>query len=263
MRPLGPLPGRRELTAPKLSALVVAHDEEAQLADCLERLRFADELVVVLDRCTDGSRDLAARFTDRILEGAWPLEGERRNAGIDACAGDWIVEVDADERMPEALAREIRAVIADAEPGYFLIPFDNYVGERLVRYGWGAAWGVGAAPRLFSKGAKRWGGQRVHPRLELKGRRRRLEQRMIHYVDRNISDMLKRLDSYTTARARDLRASGDIGSLGANIRRIFSRFFKCYVSRKGYREGAYGFLIALFAGLYPILSHLKARLEDD
>ena len=75
--------------------------------------------------------------------------------------------------------------------------------------------------------------------------------------------MIRRLDSYTTARAADLRESGDVGSLANNIRRFFSRFFKCYFARKGYREGGYGFLIALFAGLYPLLSHLKARLETD
>ena len=85
---------------------------------------------------------------------------------------------------------------------------------------------------------------------------------MIHYVDRNVSEMIARLDRYTTARAQDLRDNGDIGSLANNIRRLFSRFLKCYIGRKGYREGAYGILIALFAGLYPLISHLKARLDD-
>ena len=75
--------------------------------------------------------------------------------------------------------------------------------------------------------------------------------------------MLARLDRYSTARARDLRDSGDIGTLGRNVRRLFTRFLKCYVGRKGYREGAFGFLIALMAGLYPLISHLKARLEPE
>jgi hypothetical protein len=147
--------------------------------------------------------------------------------------------------------------------GYFLIPYDNYIGDRLVRYGWGASWGKSAAPALFSRGAKTWGRQRVHPKLELRGARRTLATPIEHYVDRDISDMLTRLDRYTTARAADLRASGDIGGFAANVRRIFSRFWKCYVRRKGYREGPHGFLIALMAGLYPILSYLKARLEPD
>ncbi len=251
------------MNAPRLSALIVAHNEERQLADCLERLAFADEIVVVLDRCTDGSRDVAARFTERMIEGAWEIEGPRRHAGIDACTGDWILEVDADERVTPGLAAEIRTAIADAAPGYFLIPYDNYIGDRLVRYGWGAAWGVSATARLFSRGAKRWGDQRIHPRVELTGNRRWLTTPMVHYVDRNISDMIHRLDRYSTMRAQDLRESGDVGALANNVRRLFSRFFKCYVMRKGYREGGYGFLIALFAGLYPLLSHLKARLEDE
>lgn len=253
--------------APRLSALVVVHNEEGQLADCLDRLRFADELVVVLDRCTDGSKAIAEQYGATLVEGAWELEGPRRNAGIDASRGDWILEVDADERVSDALAAEVRKVIADAPYGHFLIPFDNYIGERLVKYGWGAAWGVSATVRLFANGpdgpAKRWGDQRVHPRVDLKGRAGTLQQPMVHYVDRNISDMLRRLDRYTSARARDLRESGDIGTFGRNLRRIFSRYWKCYVSRRGYREGGYGFLIALMAGLYPILSYLKARYEDD
>lgn len=249
------------MSAPALSALVVAHDEAAQLADCLARLAFADEIVVVLDRCTDGSKAIAEAHEARLVEGAWELEGSRRNAGIEACRGDWIFEVDADERVPPALASEIRETIADAAPGYFQVPFDNYIGDRLVRYGWGASWGVNSAPRLFSRGAKRWGAERVHPALELSGTRRRLRARMVHHVDRDISDMLARLDRYTTARAADLRESGKIGSLGRNVLRMASRFYKCYVRRKGYREGGYGFLIALMAALYPVLSHLKARLE--
>ena len=71
----------------KLSALVVVHNEQERLADCLEKLAFADELVVVLDKCTDASGDIARRFTDRLLEGSWDLEGPRRNAGIAFCRG--------------------------------------------------------------------------------------------------------------------------------------------------------------------------------
>ncbi len=246
-----------------LSALVVCHNEEAQLDDCLRPLAFADEIVVVLDRCTDRSAEIARAHNAKIIEGAWEIEGPRRNAGIAACTGDWILEVDADERVSEALAEEIRQAIAGADGGYFRIPFDNYIGDHRVRYGWGGAWGVGSAVRLFARGHKVWGDQRIHPKVDLKGPDNgRLRQRMIHYVDRNVSDMIQRLDRYTSARAADLRQSGDIGSFANNFRRMFSRFYKCFIARKGYREGYYGFLIALMAGLYPILSHLKARLDD-
>src|SRR5688500_5961357 len=135
-------PGPHEATAaPRLSALVVAHNEAHQLADCLERLRFADEIVVVLDKCTDASKEVAARFTGRIVEGSWEIEGERRNLGIAACRGAWILEVDADERVPRALAEEIRRVVAAPAGDWYLIPVDHYIGTRLVRHGWGAWFG--------------------------------------------------------------------------------------------------------------------------
>lgn len=246
----------------RLSALVVAHNEEDRIAACLERLSFADEIVVVLDRCTDGTKRIAERFDARTLEGEWPIEGDRRNAGIEACRGDWIVEIDCDEHVPDELGREIIDTVARSKFDWHELPVDNYIGDRLVRYGWGGSFGTSAVPRLFRKGAKTWGRQAVHPSLTWTGYMGpRLTHPIAHYVDRDISDMIRRLDAYTSAKARDLRASGEIGSLVNNIRRVFSRFFKCYVMRKGYREGGYGLLIALMAGLYPLISYLKASLE--
>ena len=246
-----------------LSALVVVHDEERQLADCLACLDFADEIIVVLDRCADRSCEIARKFTERIVEGAWEREGARRHAGIKACRGDWILEIDADERVSPDLAAEIRGVIVGSSAAWHLVPVDNYIGARLVRWGWGASFGRSAHAALFCKGAKRWGDQRVHPTVSLSGPRgATLSSPIAHYVDRDISDMLRRLDRYSSARAADLRESGDIGSFGHNLRRIASRFCKCYFARKGYREGQWGFLIALCAALYPILSYLKARLDS-
>ncbi len=253
------------MTKIHLSALISVHNEEHQLAECLERLSFADEIVVLLDKCTDGSRAVAERFTDRIFEGSWAKEGMRRNAGIDHCQGDWVFEIDADERVPEALAAEIRHTIETTTADWHEILVDNYIGDKLVRWGWGASFGKAAYPGLFKKGVKEWGDARVHPSLKWSGAKgAMLTNRLDHYVDRNISDMIKRLDNYSTARAMDLRDAGETwGSTANNVRRLISRFFKCYVSRKGYREGGYGFLIALFAGLYPLLSHLKSKLENQ
>ncbi|MCK5166769.1 MAG: glycosyltransferase, partial [Rhodospirillaceae bacterium] len=94
-----------------LSALVVAHNEESQLKECLHNLQFADEIVVVLDKCTDGSKSIAERYASKLVEGNWEIEGPRRSAGIEACSGDWIFEVDADERVSKELAQEITTKI--------------------------------------------------------------------------------------------------------------------------------------------------------
>jgi glycosyltransferase involved in cell wall biosynthesis len=252
------------MSAPTLSALVVARNEEARLAACLATLRCADETVVVLDRTTDASARIPAEAGARVIEGAWPLEGERRNAGLDACTSDWVLEVDADEHVPPALAAEIRTVIATSAYAWHEIPLDNSIGDRLVRHGWGGSFGTSAVPRLSRRGVKRSGNERVHPSLTWSGAQGpQVANAFLHYVDSDISDMLKRLDRYSSARAADLLARGEIGTLGGNLRRFISRFFKCLVSRKGYREGGWGVLIALCAGLYPLLAHLKARLEPE
>jgi len=258
-----------ERFAPRLSVLMCVHDEEARLPSCLARLGFADELVVVLDRCSDGSKALVEAAIARIgagraIEGAFPLEGDRRNAALEAATGDWMLEVDADEHIPEALAAEIRRTIAASPFDRHPLRVDNYIGERLVRYGWGAHFGTSQVDRLTRRHVKHWGNQRVHPEVTYKGTKGPvLETPFLHYVDRNISDMIRRLDRYSSARARDLRDQGGGDGLARNVRRVFSRFYKCYVRRKGYREGDWGFLIALMAGLYPLLAHLKARLERE
>lgn len=249
---------------PRLSALVVVHNEEERLPACLERLTFADEIVVVLDRCTDRSADIARSAGARMIEGAWPVEGDRRNAGIEACRGDWILEVDADEHVSSALAAEVRAVIASSLFDWHVVPVDNYIGTRLVRHGWGSSFGKAGCPALFRRGVKIWGRQRVHPALQWSGTRGpALTTPLLHYVDRNISDMLHRLDRYTSARAVDLRESGQAGSLAGAIRSALSRFLRVYLFRKGYREGRMGLVVALCTALYPLLSYIKAMEETE
>jgi len=247
----------------KLSALVVARNEAEQLAACLDMLHFAGEVVVLLDRSADASAAIARGAGAKVIEGAWDLEGPRRNAGYEACAGAWILEVDADERVTPELAAEIAATLAAPKADYYLVPMANHIGSRLVRYGWGAYNGVAAKPVLFRKGAKRVLGGRVHPKIELHGKSRTLENPMLHFVDRDFSDLFARLNRYTDLAALDARDSGRKPNVVQAFRRFWSRGWKSYVARRGYREGAYGMALALFSALYPLLIELKlATLED-
>ena len=109
----------------RLSALICVHNEEARLAECLARLAFVDELVVVLDRCTDGSAAIAKQYGAVLVEGAFPLEGPRRAAGAAAATGDWILEIDADEYVSPELAAEVRAAVASGQGDWRQIPVDN------------------------------------------------------------------------------------------------------------------------------------------
>lgn len=243
---------------PKLSVAVLVYNEEHRLADCLENLGFADELVVLLNRCTDRSKEIALQYTSNIVEGCWPIEGPRRMKAIEACTGDWILEVDVDERIPDELMHEIYERIKTAEFGYFTIPFNNYVNGKLIKRGWGCSWGINAKNCLFAKGAKVWGDQRVHPKIELLGKHYTLQNPVTHHIFNNVSDMIARFNSYTSLRAEDMLDNPpENETMKRNVRRILSRFYKCYFRRKGYKEGVFGFLNAVFAGLYPLISFLK------
>lgn len=251
----------------KLSALIVAKNEEKNLKECLSSLSKVDEIILILDNTSDNSKKIANKFNCKIYEGAWESEGERRNFGIKTCSNNWILEIDADERASNMLIEEAKNKISLLEfnsEGYYLVPFDNYIGNKKVRYGWGASWGVSAKPCLFHKNSKVWGNQIIHPEVSLGNKIGLLDKRIKHYVDENISDMIIRLDRYTTAKAKEIRNSKKkIPPLWITIRRSLTRFYKCYIVRKGYKEKKWGFLNATFASLYVLISYIKADLEND
>ncbi|MFO0295315.1 MAG: glycosyltransferase family 2 protein [Rhodospirillales bacterium] len=253
----------------ELSALVVAHDEEANLPDCLERLRFADEIVVLLDRCSDGSRAVAERFGARILEGAWPQEGERRNTGIAACRGRWILEIDADERLHPDLAALIRRSLPTLPAGHVLMPIDNLIGARRIVHGWVHPIGNSRRNTMFSRGTKSWGAGQVHPEIRLSGTQTRLGEdlppghRIDHLVDRDIADFVARIDRYSSAMARDWRARGISIGFPRALRKGLTRALKSYTRRSGWREGRWGLFLASMACFCMLLTFFKTRLEQN
>lgn len=245
-----------------LSVVICVRNEERRLGRCLEGLDFADEVVVVLDRCTDRSRAIGEAHGAVLVPGVFPLEGQRRAAGQQAASGEWIFELDADEIVTPELAAELRAATADDRYAWRKVKIDNYVGARLIRHGWGGAFGTTLAARLYRRGSKQWGRERVHPDVRFEGAEGpRLAAGLRHEFARDVSDVLRRFDRYTALRAEDLREHG--GKLGRidNALRGARRFWKCYVRRRGWRDGGWGLLISLLAGLYPLVSALRAELE--
>ena len=243
----------------KLSLLIVAHNEEQQIADCIKSAAFADEIVVLLDRSTDETGSIAEALGARLLKGAWPDEGERRSAGIDGCSGDWIFELDGDERVTPELAGEITKMLPTTSADYGVIPFRNYVGGRYVQYGWGAYNGVGGKAALFRRGKKQWHGGTVHPKITLMGQRAEMTAGIDHFVDEDIAGMYARLNSYSSAAAADAVAANTVPGGFSTLRRFFSRFLQSYLGKKGHREGYIGVALALFSAMYPVLTYIKAR----
>ena len=244
----------------KVSALLVAHNEEKQIDECLSTVKFADEIIVILDKCNDKTENIASKYTQKIYKGSWDYEGERRNFGISKCSNDWVFEIDADERVSILLQKEIKSLINRSVHDYHLIKVNNLIGKKLVKYGWGAYFGKSAYPGLFKKNFKVWGNERVHPKLILKGKKGdNLNHELTHFYCKNISDIIVKLDSYSSARAQDLYDCKSNETILKNIRRIFSRFWKCFILRKGYKEKQIGLMIAIMASLYPLLSFIKFK----
>lgn len=250
----------------RLTGLMVVHNEEGVIEEALKSLHFCDEIVVVLDRCTDSTLEIVKKYANCIIEGGeaenFHVEGVRRNTGINACKGHWILELDADERISPELCTEIQTILkTQKEDGYYLVPVRNYVGDRWVKYGWAGSFGTNTVARLFAKGSKVWGKGLVHPSIELNNKLGRLTQPIIHLVDTDINDMIDRLKRYTDARAKDMAAEGELPPFRTSVRKGLTRFYKSYLGRKGYREGRMGFLLALMAMMFIILSHIKAEVE--
>jgi len=138
------------------------------------------------------------------------------------------------------------------------VPLHNYIGDVWVKHGWGAYNGVAAKPCLFRNGAKRWGAGEIHPSISLTGKSGRLIGHIDHYVDADVGSVIRRLDRYSDAAARGVVSTGQRLYVHRTTRRFFSRFLKSYWQRRGYKEGWRGVLLALFSGLYPVLTHIKA-----
>ena len=100
----------------------------------MEKLSFCDEIIVILDKCTDKSKNITEKFTNLIFEGSWKYEGERRNFGIQKCTSDWIIEIDTDEHISESLANEILEKINSLDNyDNYHIKINNYIGKKLVK----------------------------------------------------------------------------------------------------------------------------------
>lgn len=249
----------------KISAVIVAHNEEKKLEECLKSLDFADEIVVVLDKCSDGSEAIAKKFTNKIIAGSWNIEGARRNVALAAASHEWILEIDADERISLKLAQEIKRVIAASESCGFYIPIANYIGKRWIKYGWLRTLGVLRRQTLTYRGLKKYHEDKeVHPTFAGDFAIKSLQNPIIHLVDEDIADLIARFNRYTNWKANDMIAKREIkGGVFYLLITFQLRFFKSFVTKKGYKENGIGFLIALLAGLYPTISYLKAKEKHE
>lgn len=245
----------------RLSALVCVHNQDAQLSDCLRSLSFCDEIVVVADRCSDRSQEIARRHGAVVVDGFLPLESQRKAAGLEACSGDWVLEVEPEEQIDSALAWEIRAALQLRPEGdCFVAPVDNYVGDTPVRRGWTGSLSAATAVRLFRPGAKRWKALRLDEGAVVEGVAcGTLKGAIRRRLGRDAGGLVERLNRRAGLHAEDLADAARAGGVTGGVLAGLGEAFRSYGICGGWREGRLGLLTALLSGLYPLLARMRAR----
>jgi glycosyltransferase involved in cell wall biosynthesis len=238
-----------------ISVVVITRNEESNIADCLESVKWADEIVVVDDFSTDETVEIARQYTDKIFQRKMDIEGRHRNWAYAQAKNEWVLSLDADERVTDELKNEIIEVIGQGtDYSAFSVPIRNYIGNYWVRFG---GWYPAPKVRLFRKDKFKYEEVGVHPRVFIDGNCGHLKSDIIHYSYRDFGDFLSKLNRQTTLEANKWFEDKRKMSFLRALWRAIDRFFRSYIRKKGYKDGFVGFMFALFAALYQLLSYAK------
>ena len=241
-----------------LSLVVITKNEEDNIEKCLGSAHgWADEIIVVDDESTDRTVELAEKYADKILHKKMENEGAHRNWAYAQAKNEWVLSLDADERLTEELKDEIREVLPRTDKYIFGIPRRNYLGDYWMKHG-------GQYPsqqiRLFKKGCFRYEEASVHPQAFCEGGKKKkayLTKDIIHYSYRDLEHFLTKLNNQTTLEAQKWVKDQRKMSFGKAAWRTIDRFFRAFLGKKGYKDGFIGFMSALFGGVYQIVSYAK------
>jgi glycosyltransferase involved in cell wall biosynthesis len=228
---------------PSISVAIIARDEAHAIADCLRSVAWADERIVLDSGSTDDTVAIARGLGARVEVTDWPGYGAQKNRALALCSGDWILSLDADEQVSDALRDEIQSAVSDpGEAVGFRMPrLSSYCGRRMRHGGW---W-PDHVLRLFRRGHGRFSDDAVHERLIVDGRMATLRQPLLHdaYVD--LEEVVDKVNRYSSAGARQMYAAGRRTTLPATIGHAVWAFIRTYVLRAGFLDGREGFLLAV------------------
>jgi (heptosyl)LPS beta-1,4-glucosyltransferase len=240
----------------KLTVTVITRNEAANIEGALESVKWADEIVVVDSHSADETVALAERHHARIVVHDWAGYSVQRNYAAEIASHDWILAIDADERVPAELAAEIQRVMhGGPTAGGYRMPRISYYLGRWIR---GTDWYPDYQLRLYDRRVGRFNGKRVHESVELEqGRPGTLQHGLQHYPYRDISDHVTSIDHYTTLAAEEWFAEGRRTNPLEVAVHPPAAFLRNYVLRRGFRDGTAGFLISILNSYYVFLKILK------
>jgi glycosyltransferase involved in cell wall biosynthesis len=241
-----------------LSVTLITLNEEQNIRDCLESVRFAGEIILVDSGSRDRTLDIAKEFKVKIFQEAWQGFSGTKNSAQEKAQGDWILNIDADERVTPALRDEIQRLLREGTDCVgFKVPRKNFFCGQWIKHG---GWYPNYQLRLYRKEAGRFAPREVHEQVEVQGRIGILNHPLEHYTYRSISDYLRRMDRYSELSAVQYAKEGKKVSWPVIIFRSFFTFFQMWVLKRGFLDGANGLVLA---GLYSQYTFAKyAKLKE-
>lgn len=246
---------------PRLTVTVITRNEARHIAAALASVAWADERIVVDSGSTDETLALARIHADRVESRDWDGYAAQKNYAASLATHDWILSLDADERVSEALAGEIRRTLA-GEPdarGYRVPRVTHYLGRWIRSTDWWPDWQL----RLYDRRAGRWARVHVHESVRLDGRPGRLAGELLHHPYRDLSDHLDTIDRYTTLAAGELHAQRRRASWGRLAVHPPLAFLRNYLLRGGFRQGTPGLVVSLLNSYYVLLKFAKLWELDE
>jgi glycosyltransferase involved in cell wall biosynthesis len=241
----------------KISATIITLNEQGNIARAIESLRCCDEVIVVDSGSQDRTIEIAAKLGARIVETNWMGYAAQKNFAAEQASNDWILSLDADEALSEALEAELWQ-LKKSGPRYDAYTFPRmaqYLGRWILHSGWYPDRKV----RLYDRRKARWVGKYVHESVEVTGSIGRLEYNLLHYTIDSLSQHLRTMDRYTTLAAEEIVAERRPIGWPELILDPPWTFFRTYVLKAGFLDGWEGLIIAYMAAFYNFVKFAKAR----
>jgi glycosyltransferase involved in cell wall biosynthesis len=241
----------------KISATIIACDEERNIARAMESLRCCDEIVVVDSGSIDRTPEIAAKFGARVIDSPWSGYAKQKNLAADYTTHDWILSIDADEALSEALEAEIWRIKKNGpqHDAYTVPRLAQYLGRWILHSGWYPDRKV----RLYHKHKAKWVGEYVHESVRVDGSIGHLQSDLLHFTCDSIAEHLRTLDRYTTLAAEQLVAQKKTVGWSQLLFDPAWTFLRTFVVQRGFLDGFEGLTIAQMAAFYNFLKYAKAR----
>lgn len=236
----------------KISVTIITGNEETNIRDCLESVKWADEIIVVDSESTDRTVEIAKQFTDKIFIRKWEGFASQKSFALNQASNDWVLSLDADERVTPKLAEEILNSDIDRFDGYKIKRENYFIGRQITGCGWGRDFQL----RLFRKSRTKLTDRLVHEGFSVDGTISELKAAISHFSYRNLKDGFGKINEYSTLEANEKAYKKKITGLRVVFYPVWA-FLQHYFIRKGFRDGKHGLMVSLMHAMTKLQVYMK------